>query len=420
MNITIQSMEEKYLDSALELVRQVFTDHENEKEGRLVRRLAEEIRSKRFYLPQLEIIAVDEGDEVVGYAMFSRFHLEGRYEDRLLLLSPVAVKTQLQRQHISKRMIEYGFEQARKLGFEAAIVEGNPANYRARGFVTAAEYGILPGKTLHLPAIECLMVKELRAGALESVSGTVEYSDYAALTEGGRALNAEKYRSLMSKETMMGPNTIRLLGEIMDRYPLNTAGRIMDLGCGAGLSSLYLARETGAKVFAVDLWCSATDNFRRFQNWNADDQIIPIHANALDLPFADEYFDAVVSVDAYHYFACNPEYFGEKLLPLVKDGGTVLIVVPGLKEEFDGEVPLEILEWAGEEYALFHSCQWWRKTIGEHPFVAAAEFVQMECGDIAWREWFDSGHEYALRDKAFFDKGIGKYLNFVGMAIRKK
>lgn len=233
-------------------------------------------------------------------------------------------------------------------------------------------------------------------------------------------MNAEKYRSLMSKETMMGPNTIRLLGEIMDRYPLNTAGRIMDLGCGAGLSSLYLARETGAKVFAVDLWCSATDNFRRFQNWNADDQIIPIHANALDLPFADEYFDAVVSVDAYHYFACNPEYFGEKLLPLVKDGGTVLIVVPGLKEEFDGEVPLEILEWAGEEYALFHSCQWWRKTIGEHPFVAAAEFVQMECGDIAWREWFDSGHEYALRDKAFFDKGIGKYLNFVGMAIRKK
>jgi len=232
-------------------------------------------------------------------------------------------------------------------------------------------------------------------------------------------LNTEMYRKYMTKDTMMGPNTIRLLDEIIDRYPLKSAGRILDLGCGTGLSSLYLANETGAEVFAVDLWCSATDNFRRFQNWNADDRIIPIHANALDLPFANEYFDAVVSVDAYHYFACNGEYFGEKLLPLVKDGGMVLIVVPGLKAEFDGEAPSEILEWASEECALFHSCEWWKRTIGEHPSIASAEFVQINCGDVAWQEWFDSGHEYAVRDKAFFDKGIGKYLNFVGMAVRK-
>lgn len=181
MNITIQSMETKYLSASLELVQQVFTEHENEQEGLLVRQLTEEIRSKRFYLPELEIIAVTDSGEVVGYANFSRFHLEGKYEDRLLLLSPVAVKTELQRRHISKRMIEFGFERAKELGFEAAIVEGNPRNYHARGFVTAADHGILPGKTVHLPAIECLMVKELKEGALESIRGNVEYLDYQCL-----------------------------------------------------------------------------------------------------------------------------------------------------------------------------------------------------------------------------------------------
>ena len=183
MNIVIQSMEEKYLETSLNLVQKVFTEHENEKEGLLVRRLTEEIRSKRFYMPELEIIAVDESGEVVGYAGFSRFHLEGKYEDRLLMLTPVAVKTELQRRHISKRMIEYGFEKAKSMGFEAVIVEGNPRNYNARGFVTAADHGILPGKTVHLPSIECLMVKELKQGALESISGNVEYSDYKVLTE---------------------------------------------------------------------------------------------------------------------------------------------------------------------------------------------------------------------------------------------
>ena len=111
-------------------------------EGKLVRSLVEEIRSKRFYLPELELIMVDENDNPIGYCMFSRFRLEGKYENELLLLSPAAVKTELQRQHISKELIEYGFERAKEMGYKAVIVEGNPMNYRSRGFVTSADYGI--------------------------------------------------------------------------------------------------------------------------------------------------------------------------------------------------------------------------------------------------------------------------------------
>ena len=175
-------MEPGYLQRSLDLVETVFTEHENAQEGKLVRSLVEEIRSKRFYVPEMELIMVDDCDEVIGYAMFSRFHLEGKFEDRLLLLSPVAVKTALQRQHISRELIEYGFAKAKKLGYQAVIVEGNPRNYQARGFVTAANYGILPGKTVHLPAIECLMVKELVPGALDNIHGMVEYSDYETST----------------------------------------------------------------------------------------------------------------------------------------------------------------------------------------------------------------------------------------------
>lgn len=182
INRSIQSMEEKYLLPSLDLIRQVFTEHENEQEGNLVRKLTEEIRSKKYYFPSLEIIALDDEENVIGYAQFSRFHLEGKYEDELLLLSPVAVKTCCQRQHISKDMIEYGFEKAKEMGFKAVLVEGNPLNYRSRGFVTAANHGILPGKTVHLPHIDCLMVKELIPGGLENIKGHVEYDFYQTLT----------------------------------------------------------------------------------------------------------------------------------------------------------------------------------------------------------------------------------------------
>lgn len=178
---TIKSMEEKYLLSSLDLVEAVFTAHENAQEGRLVRNLVEEIRTMRFYLPELELIMVDESDSPVGYCMFSRFHLEGNYESELLLLSPVAVKTELQRQHISRDLIEYGFQKAAQLGYKAVIVEGNPMNYRSRGFVTSAPFGITSHESVGLPAPECLMVKELYPGALEGICGQVNYSDYQTL-----------------------------------------------------------------------------------------------------------------------------------------------------------------------------------------------------------------------------------------------
>ena len=178
---TIKTIEEKYLNPPLDLVEQVFTAHSDAEEGALVRALVQELRSKRFYLPELELVMVGENDSPIGYWNFARFHLGGKYENELLLLSPVAVKTELQRQHISKALIEYGFEKAAALGYKAVIVEGNPRNYRSRGFRTSADFGITARESVGLPAPECLMVRELVPGGLNGIQGEVCYSDYECL-----------------------------------------------------------------------------------------------------------------------------------------------------------------------------------------------------------------------------------------------
>lgn len=181
MERIIKTCSQQYAAPALDLIEKVFTAHADEQEGKLVRRLAEEIRSKKYYIPELELIMTDGQDEIIGYCMFSRFHIEGRYEDELLLLSPVAVKTELQRRHISKELIEYGLNRAKQLGYQAVIVEGDPRNYRPRGFVTAADHGILPGENMHLPHIDCLMVQELVPSALEHIHGVLDYGFYETL-----------------------------------------------------------------------------------------------------------------------------------------------------------------------------------------------------------------------------------------------
>ena len=67
---------------------------------------------------------------------------------------------------------------------------------------------------------------------------------------------ADKYKELFSKEYLMGPNSMRLLEEMLKKYPLERGIRVLDLGCGKGLTSLFLAKEADVTVFATDLWTS--------------------------------------------------------------------------------------------------------------------------------------------------------------------
>ena len=79
-------------------------------------------------------------------------------------------------------------------------------------------------------------------------------------------MDISNYKKYISEETMMGPDSVRVLAELFDKYPLKLTADdvILDLGCGKGLTSLVIARETGAKVYATDLWVNEEENDKRF------------------------------------------------------------------------------------------------------------------------------------------------------------
>ena len=73
--------------------------------------------------------------------------------------------------------------------------------------------------------------------------------------------NVAKYKKYFTKDHLMGPNSFRLLDELIRRSPRGVRfGRTLDLGCGYALTSLFLANETNAKyVYAFDLWIPASE-----------------------------------------------------------------------------------------------------------------------------------------------------------------
>lgn len=222
------------------------------------------------------------------------------------------------------------------------------------------------------------------------------------------------------KQNMMGPNSVKLLEQLIQGLQLNGTARILDLGCGTGLTSMYLADRSQATVFAVDLWISATENYRRFQEFSFGDKVVPIHADALHLPFAKEFFDAVVSVDSYHYFGRDPDYMDHHLAPLVKNGGLIALCFPGLKQDLKS-IPDEMaLAWGDEDFQTWHSCTWWCRLLQNAKLIDIISISEMDCFDECWNDWLTCDNEHAVIDRRAMEAGAGQYMNFVAMILRRK
>lgn len=96
---------------------------------------------------------------------------------------------------------------------------------------------------------------------------------------------------------MDGPNPLWLAEGLSEVMPFPAGMRVLDLGCGKAASSIFLAKEFGATVWAADLWVTPSENFRRIEGAGVAERVLPIHAEAHSLPFAENYFDAIVSFD---------------------------------------------------------------------------------------------------------------------------
>ena len=179
--------------------------------------------------------------------------------------------------------------------------------------------------------------------------------EWRNFTEIKKYARANKYDYDWIAENWMGPNPLYLAEELCDNLDLRPGMRVLDMGCGKGCSSVFLAKEYGVTVFANDLWIPATENLRRFEAAGVSGSVYPIQAEAHALPYAEGFFDAAVSFNSYQYYGTCDLYFSRIFGKLVRQGGQFGAVINGLIDE-DGP-PCE--ENTGA--ICFHSGKWWRK-----------------------------------------------------------
>jgi cyclopropane fatty-acyl-phospholipid synthase-like methyltransferase len=187
-----------------------------------------------------------------------------------------------------------------------------------------------------------------------------------------------------------GANSVWLIEWLTSVLDLKSGMNVLDLGCGRAASSIFLAREYDVKVCATDLWFSPSENLQRIRDADVARNIFPIQADARELPFAVDFFDAIVSIDAFPYFGTDDHYLSY-LARFVKPGGVIAIALAGFIDEIEGDVPLHLSEWLHAEPTLWsmHSPAWWRQHWERTGIMDIELADSMPDGWRRWLEWLE-------------------------------
>jgi SAM-dependent methyltransferase len=184
-------------------------------------------------------------------------------------------------------------------------------------------------------------------------------------------------------EGLQGQGGLFLAHDMARLLKLEPGMRILDLACGVGTTTIYLAKTFGAHVVAVDEE-EPGSLIRKASETGLEGLVTFVRADARNLPFPPRSFDAIFSMNAFFYFGVD-EAYPAYLLTFLKDGGEVVIGSPCYREELQANTPEEFLL----EYPVclaVHSPGWWRSHFARTGMV---EVLRSEVHPLGAAFWSD-------------------------------
>jgi len=220
-------------------------------------------------------------------------------------------------------------------------------------------------------------------------------------------------------EMGMGSHPLWMMEWLGKKMDLRTGMRVLDLGCGFAASSVFLAKEFGVQVWATDLWVPATENWQRIQRANLSDRIFPVHADARSLPFAAEFFDAIVAVDCFYYYGTDDLYLNY-LAQFVKPGGQLGVAGAGLVQEMPTPVPEHLREFWTQDLWSVHSVGWLRRHWERTGLVDIEAADKMSDGWRLWIDWQRRKSPNNTAEIAAIEADAGRNITYTRLVARRR
>jgi len=209
-------------------------------------------------------------------------------------------------------------------------------------------------------------------------------------------------------EDCFGGGGLYLAARMVRTLRLQPGDIVLDLGCGKGPSAVFLAERYGVNVIALDLWTSATVLNEKFTARRLRNRILPLHLDATrELPFAENYFDAIFSMNSLSFYGGDPEVL-RRLLTHLKPGGQLCIGSEVLSAEFTAEQlvnppavyafqlppPAQEVNVFEDDFKKQHTPGWWRDLFEASGLLTVETCETLDDAETLYEElvWYEHTH----------------------------
>lgn len=171
---------------------------------------------------------------------------------------------------------------------------------------------------------------------------------------------SSKYDLETVKSRSVGGNVLYNLESLVRNMTITPGMNVLDLACGKAVSSVFLAKEFRARVFAVDSQYNATENQKFIEESGVAGNVIPLKIDARQLPFAKNYFDCIIITNSFTYFGTDDKFL-PYLLKFLKPGGQIGVADICFRTEVHtlADVPAFLKHDFSNYWYQIHALEWW-------------------------------------------------------------
>jgi SAM-dependent methyltransferase len=185
---------------------------------------------------------------------------------------------------------------------------------------------------------------------------------------------------------------------------------VLDLGCGKGATSVFLAKHYGVRLVALDLWTSAEFLNEKFTAGGYSDRISAIQMDATQpLPFPENHFDAIFCMNSFNFYGGSLDFL-KHLLRHLKPGGRLCVGSEALSTEFTAEQianppcvyafklppPNEHVNVFEDDFKKQHTPGWWKELFQSSGLLNVEYCHELEDADVIYEELVRYEYEYDI------------------------
>lgn len=207
----------------------------------------------------------------------------------------------------------------------------------------------------------------------------------------------------------LGENVLYNAESLCKALGLRRGMKVLDLGCGRAISSIFIAREFKCYVWAVDKTVSAHENLERIRKHRMEKRVVPVQCDAWDLPFPPSFFDIIIAVDSYMYYGEDPNFL-PYVIQFLKPGGQIGVLDACFSREVTNrsKAPGFLKRTMRSLWRRMHSVRWWRRLWENTGLVRVVSAEMLPNSDELLSEYVhnrkDTSDEQAALDLVRRDK----------------